>query len=55
MHVSYGRVSPRDQRAALQAAGRDEIFIDKAAGKLAHRPELDKPSVSRVSAPSRSA
>ncbi len=41
------RVSTRDQNAdsqrdALIAAGCDELFVDKASGKLARRPELDK-------------
>jgi len=45
--VGYGRVSTRDQnpdgqRDALTAAGCDEFYIDKASGKLASRPELDK-------------
>lgn len=45
--IGYGRVSTRDQnpdsqRDALEAAECDEVFIDKASGKLARRPELDK-------------
>jgi hypothetical protein len=45
--IGYGRVSTRDQnpdsqRDALKAAGCDEVYIDKASGKLASRPELDE-------------
>ena len=45
--VGYGRVSSRDQnsdaqRDALAAAGCEEVFIDKASGKLVRRPELDR-------------
>jgi DNA invertase Pin-like site-specific DNA recombinase len=45
--IGYGRVpagdpGPGSPRDALEAAGCDEIFIDKASGKLARRPGLDK-------------
>ncbi len=47
MRIGYGRVSTRDQNSdsqndALVAAGCDEVLIDKASGKLARRPALDK-------------
>jgi len=47
MRIGYGRVSTRDQnpdgqRDALDTAGCDEVFVDKASGKLAGRPKLDE-------------
>ena len=47
MRIGYGRVSTTDQnldaqRDALQTAGCDEVLVDRASGKLARRPELDK-------------
>ena len=45
--VGYARVSTRDQNPdaqtdALTAAGCTEVFVDRASGKLAKRPELEQ-------------
>jgi DNA invertase Pin-like site-specific DNA recombinase len=40
--VSTRDQNPDSQRDALVAAGCDEVYIDRASGKLASRPEFDK-------------
>ncbi len=47
MRIGYGRVSTREQNPAaqhdaLRAAGCDLVYLDRASGVLASRPELDK-------------
>jgi DNA invertase Pin-like site-specific DNA recombinase len=47
MKIGYGRVSTRDQNPAAQhdaltAAGCDPVYIDKASGALASRPDLER-------------
>jgi DNA invertase Pin-like site-specific DNA recombinase len=47
MRIGYGRVSTRDQNPAAQhdaliGGGCDPVYVDKASGVLASRPELAK-------------
>ncbi|MGW9031746.1 recombinase family protein [Streptomyces sp. NPDC055722] len=47
MRIGVARVSTRDQHPeahedALRKTGCEKVFTDKASGKLARRPELDK-------------
>lgn len=47
MRIGYARVSTREQNVdgqhhALTAAGCERVFVDKASGKLARRPDWDR-------------